>query len=383
MFGEVICLSHLRWGFVYQRPNHLMSCCARQRRVFYVEEPIFDAVAPRLDVVLVEQGVHVVVPHLPHGAGAEEVSRIQRRLLEELVDRMRIRDPLLWFYTPMALGYARDLRASGIVYDCMDELSQFRGAPAGLGERERELFAMADVVFTGGLSLYEAKRHHHPRVHAFPSSVDAAHFDRARAPMAEPYDQRSLRRPRLGFFGVIDERMDLDLVDGVAQRRPDWEIVLVGPFAKIDPAQLPRRANIHYLGQKPYAELPHYLAGWDVAIMPFARNDATQFISPTKTLEFLAAGKPIVSTAIRDVVTPYGDGGLVRIANETFAFVSAVEASLAERGTAAERARHAAGDALLAQTSWDRTWSRMSSAVLHALSARGRSEKGGMPCSTT
>jgi glycosyltransferase involved in cell wall biosynthesis len=385
MFGEVICLSHLRWGFVYQRPNHLMSCCARDRRVFFVEEPILGAEAPRLEVSLVDKGVHVAVPHLPHGVSGEAAKAMQRHLLQELVDRSRIRDPLLWFYTPMALGYARDLRASGVVYDCMDELSHFRGAPPELRERERELFTIADVVFTGGQSLYEVKRHHHPRVHAFPSSVDAPHFHRARSPMPEPHDQRSLRRPRLGFFGVIDERMDLELVERVAESRPYWELVFVGPIAKIDPAHLPRRANIHYLGQKSYDELPHYLAGWDVAVMPFARNDATKFISPTKTLEFLAAGKPIVSTAIRDVVRPYGDRGLVRIANEPSSFVSAVEAALAERGTPAERARHDNGDVVLAQTSWGRTWSRMQSAVHHALSSRTRAEveKEGAPCSTT
>jgi UDP-galactopyranose mutase len=237
----------------------------------------------------------------------------------------------------------------------MDELAAFAGAPPELTRLERDLFARADVVFTGGHTLYEAKRSSHHNVHAFPSSVDVAHFARARAGVADPADQRTIPRPRLGYFGVIDERMDYELLRGVAAARPEWQIVLIGPTAKVDPASLPVAGNLHYLGPKLYADLPEYIAGWDVAILPFARNDATRFISPTKTPEYLAAGKPVVSTSIRDVVRPYGDLRLARIADTTDAFVAAVEAALAEN--ADERRR--AADAFLANLSWDRTWSAM------------------------
>jgi UDP-galactopyranose mutase len=211
-------------------------------------------------------------------------------------------------------------------------------------------------MLTGGQSLYEAKRHQHANIHPFPSSVDVEHFARARRIEEDPEDQAPIPRPRLGFFGVIDERMDLALIDGIARSRPDWHLVLLGPVVKIDPGVLPRRANIHYLGSKKYDELPHYVAGWDVALLPFARNEATRFISPTKTPEYMAAGKPVVSTSIRDVVRPYGQQGLVRIADDVETFVAACESAMAEN--ASERVTQA--DAFLRQTSWDGTWLRIS-----------------------
>ena len=372
MFDDVVCLSHLRWRFVFQRPNHLMSRCARDRRVFYVEEPHLDADEPRIDVDNVDGGVHVAVPHLPPGTAGDGADRLLNGLLHGLVTRAQLRRPLLWFYTPMAVRMARGIPAAGLVYDCMDELSHFHGAPAELTQREAELFEAADVVFTGGHSLYEAKRSRHPRVYAFPSSVDFAHFARARSPRPEPPDQEAIPRPRVGFFGVIDERLDTALIDAIAATRPDLHLVLVGPVVKIDPARLPRRPNIHWLGQKQYSELPSYIAGWDVAFMPFARNDATKFISPTKTLEYLAAGRPVISTSIRDVVQPYGNEDLVRVADDPRAFIAAIDAALAERGTPAERAHARARDAMLAQTSWDHTWGRMHALIHEALARRAR-----------
>ncbi len=370
MLGDVLCLSHLRWGFVYQRPNHLMSRWARGHRVFFLEEPIFDAEAPWLDTCDVLPNLKVVVAHLAPGASRAESVRCQREMLDGLCEQYRISAPLLWFYTPMALGFAAHASAAVVVYDCMDELSAFKGAPPELRLQERRLFARADLVFTGGHSLYEAKRAHHGRVHAFPSSVDAKHFAASsKAGIREPDDQRAIPRPRLGFFGVVDERMDRDLLALVADAEPGWHIVLVGPVVKIDPAALPRRPNIHYLGPKRYEELPSYLGGWDVAIMPFARNDATRFISPTKTLEYLASGAPVVSTPIRDVVRPYGERGLVRV-GEGQAFVEQVGQALRDRGTAAEASRRRVALDWVASTSWDRTWDGMHALVLDAAARR-------------
>jgi glycosyltransferase involved in cell wall biosynthesis len=385
MSGDLVCLSHLRWGFVYQRPNHLMSRCARQRRVFFVEDPVFDAEVPRVDVQEVERNLHVVVPHLRGGTRPDAAEREQESLLHSLLGRAGVRQPVLWFYTPMALGYAHRLQSSAVIYDCMDELSHFHGAPAALREREIELFRRADLVFTGGQSLYEAKRAHHPRVTACPSSVDATHFEQARRIQPDPEDQRPIPHPRLGFFGVIDERMDLDLLRTFAELRPSYQIVLIGPVVKIDPATLPRAANLHYLGPKRYEELPAYIAGWDVAIMPFARNDATRFISPTKTLEYLAAGKPVVSTSIRDVVRPYGDEGLARIADDPLEFAEAVDEVIREKGTRGHRDRRTACDAKVAQTSWDRTWARMHGLIEDVLAQRrrrGETQEEAAPCST-
>jgi UDP-galactopyranose mutase len=363
---DILCLSHLRWDFVFQRPQHLLSRAAKQGRVFYVEEPVGDSSKFGTDVSPRENGVRVVVPHVPRGSDRRSAIAGLRRSLARVIDEHRLADFVLWFYTPMALPAATDLAPSAVVYDCMDELSLFVGAPPELCRLEADLFKRADVVFTGGQALYEAKRTRHRNVHAFPSSVDVDHFARARSITVDPADQRSIPKPRLGFFGVIDERMDYGLVAGVAAARPDWHLVLVGPTAKIDPGSLPRAANIHYLGAKRYDELPAYIAGWDVATLPFARNDATRFISPTKTPEYLAAGKPVVSTTIRDVVRPYGRQGLARIADTVPAFVEAAEAALAE--DAADRWR--AADAFLSHTSWDGTWTRMRTLIEQTIARR-------------
>ena len=321
---DLICLSHLRWNFVYQRPQHLMSRFARHKRVFYIEEPVFDAAEPFVEKsTCPHSGVHVVTPHLVSEAGR---IKVMERLLLQCAESHDIRNPIAWFYTPMALEFfPESLAPAAIVYDCMDELSLFQGAPPHLSEWETRLMNSADLVFTGGISLFEAKRSSHPRVYPFPSGVDVAHFMKARNLGDTPPDNSSMRRPRLGYAGVVDERLDLELIDEAARQRPDWSFVMIGPVVKISPASLPRRRNLHWLGMKNYSDLPHYFAGWDVAMMPFALNKSTRFISPTKTPEYLAAGKPVVSTSIRDVVKPYGECGVAHIADTPEAFVAAVE----------------------------------------------------------
>ena len=352
---DLVCLSHLRWDLVFQRPQHLLTRAARDRRVFFVEEPLFDDGPLRCEVQTRQGGVNRVLFHLPRGLDEAAAIDAQRQLLDLLLAEHAVARYVLWYYTPMALPFTRHLRAEAIVYDCMDELSAFAGAPPALCRREEELLSRADLVLTGGQSLYEAKRHRHPRVYPFPSSVDVAHFSRARHAQADPPDQRTIPHPRLGFFGVIDERCDVELLGGVAAARPDWHFVLLGPVVKIDPAILPQGANLHYLGAKSYEDLPRYLSGWDVALLPFARNDATRFISPTKTPEYLAAGCPVVSTSIRDVVRPYGQQGLVRIADSVADFTAAVDDALRGDRTAHQRM----ADAFLQRMSWDDTWERM------------------------
>ena len=366
-YFDLLCLSHLRWGFVWQRPQHLLSRCAQERRVFFFEEPV-DNEATHLVTRREDCGVVVVEPHLPDGVPVERRDALQKRLLDELLERERIDDYVLWFYTPLAAGFTHHLQPRAVVYDNMDELSAFAGAPPELAEREAQLLARADLVFTGGYSLYEAKRGRHPNVHPFPSSVDSAHFALARQRQEEPADQAAIPHPRLGFFGVIDERMDLGLVAGVADMRPDWQLVLLGPVTKIDAASLPRRPNVHYLGMKSYEELPQYLAGWQVALLPFARSEATRYISPTKTPEYLAAGKPVVSTSIADVIRPYGDARLVRIADEPEAFTEACQQAMDEDRD--ERLRRV--DAFLTESSWDYTWADMRELVGDTIAKRGK-----------
>lgn len=368
---DLICFSHLRWDFVYQRPQHLLKRCARERRVFFVEEPIFDNGSMRLEVHEREKNLKVVVPYLPEGL-CSEVAKLA--VLHDMVQRLIVENDIqqyvVWYYTPMALDFTRNLRPLAVVYDCMDELSAFKGAPECLKLRERELFKTADLVFTGGQSLYEAKRDQHHSVYAFPSSIDREHFMQARKTVEEPEDQRHIPHPRLGFFGVVDERFDVELLDELSKNRPDWQFVIIGPVVKIDPEILPKRANIHYLGGKSYQDLPAYIAGWDVALLLFAQNDSTRFISPTKTPEYLAAGKPVVSTPIRDVVYPYGQMGLVRIASDAREFTAAIEDLLKSEANRKEWLETV--DKFLATMSWDETWARMSRLIDEAVANRTR-----------
>ncbi len=372
---DIVCLSHLRWNFVYQRPQHLLVRCAQGQRVFFIEEPIFSPEPlGRLDVSQDNNGVVVVVPHLPEGLSQEAVNADLKVLIDGLFAEHNIRKYICWYYTPMAIAFTSHLQPLAIVYDCMDELSAFKGASPALKNNEAELFRRADLVFTGGQSLYESKVNQHPNVYAFPSSVEVPHFAQARNSQgSEPADQANIPHPRLGFFGVIDERMDIELLAGIADTRPDWHLVIIGPVVKIDPASLPQRENIHYLGGKDYKELPAYLAGWDLAMLPFARNESTRFISPTKTPEYLAAGKPVVSTSIRDVVRPYGDLKLVRIADTVSEFVAAIEKAMQEDTSASGWLSRV--DAFLEQISWDRTWGSMMQLIDSAIAAQKEGNK--------
>jgi UDP-galactopyranose mutase len=356
---SIVAFSHLRWNFVYQRPQHLLSRLAAKRPVLFIEEPELDRDGPaRWEQSNPHPNVTVLKPRTPIGAPgfhADQLTALEP-LMAQLAADLENRPLLAWLYTPMALPLAEALGPDTIVYDCMDELSMFLGAPPELLSREAALLECADVMFTGGPSLYRAKQDRHRNVHCFPSSVDAAHFRQARQGIPEADDQVNIPHPRLGFYGVIDERLDLPLLDAVAQARPEWQIILVGPVVKIDPATLPRRPNIHYFGQRSYEDLPRYLAGWDLCLLPFARNDATRFISPTKTLEYMAAELPIVSTPITDVAEPYGH--IVYLGSTADEFLAACERALAA-GTEERAERAAEMRRVLAGTSWDVTVAAM------------------------
>ncbi len=362
----LLCLSHLRWDFVFQRPQHLMTRAAATHEVLYLEEAEeADVAAPRCDA-FARDGLTVLRPVLPRGLSPDVSVAMRRALLEAALAPLSDRPLVLWFQSPMFMDVAGQIAADAVVYDCMDELAAFRGAPPAMLEMERRLLARADLVFTGGRSLFEAKRGRHPAVHCFPSSIDAVHFGRARGTLPEPASLAGIPRPRLGFFGVVDERMDLDLVAELAALRPDWSLCMVGPVAKIDPLSLPRAANLHWLGPCTYRDLPAMLAQWDIGIMPFALNASTRFISPTKTPEFLAAGLPVVSTAVTDVVRDYGphagEPGLVAIAQDAREMALQAEAMLSlPRAAWLERV-----DARLAENSWDETWGSMAALLREA-----------------
>jgi glycosyltransferase involved in cell wall biosynthesis len=373
---DLVCFAHLHWDFVWQRPQHLLSRFAQQGRVFYVEDAFFhadDNIEPHMEVKERQNGVKVLVVHLPHRLhGNEQASdQAQVQVLKQFFADNSITTYAFWIYTPMAMNRVHEFQPVLTVYDCMDELAQFKFAPPELRIREQELFKKADLVFTGGQRLYESKREQHNDAHAFPSSIDKDHFGQARNPeLAEPADQAGIPHPRVGFFGVVDERLDIELLGQLATNHPEWQFVIIGPVVKIDPASLPHNANIHYLGGKNYQELPAYLRGWDVATLLFARNESTEFISPTKTPEYLAAGRPVVSTSIRDVVRPYGELNLVQIADDPKDFGQAIAIALEQGKDADWRTRT---DDYLATISWDLTWQNMVNLMQERLAAKGES----------
>jgi UDP-galactopyranose mutase len=337
--------------------------------VFFIEEPIFGNGSMRLDVQERDGGVRVVVPHLPEGLRSEiATTAVLKEMMRRLFAEQGIREYVFWYYTPMALSFTKHFSPIASIYDCMDELSAFKGAHSSLADFEQELFRRVDLVFTGGQSLYEAKRNYHPAVHSFPSSIDVSHFGAARTITVEPKDQAGIPQPRLGFFGVIDERFDIELLDAVARRRPDWHFVMIGPIVKIHPNTLPKHSNIHYMGPRKYEELPAYLAGWDIALLLFARNESTRFISPTKTPEYLAAGKPVISTSIKDVIRPYGELNLVRIADSPTEFIRAAQDFMTKGQKDGEWLKRV--DNFLADISWDKTWAQMSDLINQAIDTK-------------
>ncbi len=365
----LICISHLRWDFVYQRPQHLLSRIAKERPVIYFEEPRHcPNIAATLEISNPLEGLTRIVPLLPVDVDGQQAQDIQAQLLERYVKSIHMKTYDLWYYTPMGLRVTNYLSPDVVIFDCMDELSAFLGAPPELRDLEQRLLQQADLVFTGGMSLYESKSRQHHNVHCCSSSIDREHFSQARNGLVEADDQKAILHPRIGFYGVIDERFDTTLLGELAALRPELQFVIIGPVVKIEENRLPKAANIHYLGKRDYQELPRYLAGWDVAILPFARNLATRYISPTKTPEYLAAGCTVVSTSINDVVRPYGEIGLISIADTPHDFSRAIDFELQRRGNAAWQNEV---ESLLSTTSWDATWDYMSSAIE---TARGASE---------
>ena len=341
---------------MFQRPNHLLSRFSKHQRVFFIEEPVFHEKEDGLQINNYNENLFIVTPYISSGLSETETFNRQRELLSGLFTEKKINRYITWYYTPMALPFTDHLLPELVIYDCMDELSAFKFAPPQLTLLEKELFKKADVVFTGGNSIYEFKKDQHHNIHAFPSSLDKSHFGLARSHKKDPEDQADIPHPRFGFFGVVDERFDIEMIDRVASERPDWQFVILGPVVKIDPASLPNYKNIHYLGSKNYEELPYYIAGWDIALIPFAMNESTKFISPTKTPEYLAAGKPVISSPIRDVVKPYGEQHLVHIVNDADEFILAAEKELAKKKKGFWLKKV---DEFLAFNSWDRTWGQM------------------------
>ena len=365
---DLICFSHLRWNFVYQRPQHLLSRFAKKRKTFYVEEHLYSNDGDGYTLEYTNEGVTRIIPFLNKENNINHDNNARLKIiLDKFFSEHQITQYMFWYYTPMAIPFTYHFTPALVVYDCMDELSAFKFAPPELRDNEHSLLGLSDLVFTGGNSLYRNKKQHHPNVWSMPSSIDKAHFQVARYMVQQPFDQEEIPHPRLGFFGVIDERFDIALIDAAAQAVPEWNFIFIGPVVKIDESSLPRHKNIHYLGGKTYQQLPSYLSGWDVALIPFAINESTEYISPTKTPEYLAAGIPVVSTPIKDVIDPYGDLNLVSIGYNVEEFISKVKQELSR--TDRKVWLHKV-DNYLAKISWDNTWEKMDELIKQELNKK-------------
>lgn len=350
--NNILCFSHLQWNFVYQRPQHLLTRFAKQNKVFYFEEP--RSGLSDFYELKSQDGISIIQMFLSDDC--ENRNLRLKKLVNKILADQHISDYYCWYYTPMALEYTSHLKPAVTIYDSMDELSAFRFAPPQLLELEEQLFKKADIVFTGGYTLYQAKKNRHHNIHPFPSSIDKEHFLAARRNTPDPQDQKNIPHPRLGFYGVIDERFDIELLREIAFSRPDWHFVIIGPVVKIDEKDLPKAQNIHYLGPKKYSELPDYMRHWDIAMVMFAINESTEFISPTKTPEYLAAGLPVISTPIKDVIKPYGEANLVYIADSADSFIAYAEKELTKR---CRKKWLMKVDDFLANESWDNTFEKM------------------------
>ena len=349
-YYDLIVFCHLRWQFVYQRPQHIISRMAKTMKTLFIEEPIYDSENKNSGtIIIVDSMLHVLQPNVKD---IESIAGI----IPDFVRNKNI--PFGWFYSPSFSPLIEQLNFETVVYDCMDELSLFKGAPVHLINQEKYLMAQAEIIFTGGKSLYESKKQMHDNVYCFPSSVDEAHFAKALNGIAIPEDIASIQSPIVGYFGVIDERIDLALLHTTALQLPNISFVMIGPLAKIEESDLPKEANIHYLGMKSYDELPHYLKAFSIAMMPFALNDATKYISPTKTLEYMAAGKPIISTKITDVVRDYSSCvSLIETADE---FCEAITFLLEKTDRLSLELEY---HKILEKTSWDVTANKMKSLI--------------------
>lgn len=383
----ILVLAHLGWDFVWQRPQHILSRLARHYPVIYINEPQVSPTPegqPQLRIVAEDGGLTAYQPRFPDRADVLDNWRevfvalardamLRHGWLRVEGDRETLTRPvILWFYTPIPVYALDSLPHDLVVYDVMDQLANFKGAAKDLPQREARLLQYADVVFTGGRSIYEARLGRHTNLHLFASGVDPAHFAQALAPQTPVAPEIvGCGHPVLGYYGVIDERTDIDLLRQVATERPDWSIVMVGPVAKIDVNALPLLPNIHYVGQQPYSRLPNFLKGFDVCLMPFAMNEATRYISPTKTLEYMAAHKPIVSTPVPDVVANWGHA--VYIADDAAGVIRAVDEIGAE-SEAARAARLAAYDAIVDRNTWDTIAAEMRRLIEEAFEQRASVE---------
>jgi glycosyltransferase involved in cell wall biosynthesis len=374
----IIVHCHLCWDWVWQRPQQFISRISRRHPVLFVEtlgpDPTLVAPYVRLHYHADHPNVTRVRLQFPMWRWGDEayVDNTRRELVKDTLRGPlagQFKNPVQWFYDPMTVrAFAGQMGEIGTVYDCMDEYSKFSEAHPEVSKRELELLARADVVFAGGRKLWESKRRHNDNCHFYGCGVDSAHFGRALdARTTVPHDlKRVKKKAALGFFGVVDERMDYELVTKLADADPQWSIVMVGPVLKVKEQGLPERPNLHWLGSRDYSQLPSYCKGFDVCLMPFALNQATEYINPTKALEYMAAGRPVVSTKVPDVVSNFGN--IAKIGSSHEEFISLCRQAINEPDQGAiERGLERAAD-----STWDRIVEQMEDHIDKALAKKSR-----------
>lgn len=354
---DLIVLSHLRWDFLFQRPQHILSRYGRYRRVYYFEEPLFGMTEiPRLHIKETPDNVLVVVPHIPTKGSPQELNLQLAKLLDELIEDEEIIEYSLWYYTPMALNFTRHLKPQNIIFDLMDELINFYEDKRQLGLLEKELTDNADLVFMNGRTLFNSKKHLNSNIHELPSSIDFKHFSLARQKLIEPDDQVHIPHPRIGFYGVIDQRVDLEIIGKIAELEPLYQFIVLGPIINVKTSELPIRNNIHFLDKKDYHALPLYLAGWDCVFMPYRLDDSTKLFSPAKILEFLAAGKPVVASPLPDIIYSYKGKELIHLAKSPEEFIKKINLALQENRNEEWITKI---DSFLQDQNWDDLFSKM------------------------
>jgi glycosyltransferase involved in cell wall biosynthesis len=370
----IIVHCHLCWDWVWQRPQQFLSRLSAKHKILFVEtvRPDDSLITPLAQMRTAENCPNITILRIQFPGwrwnDGKFVDKERRRIVQEAIQgplKGQFDNPVQWFYDPMAVtAFAGQMGEIATVYDCMDELSKFRGAPPEILTRESELLTRADVVFTGGRKLWESKRQQNQNCHFYGCGVDIEHFGKARLEQTEiPEDLRSVRKPVLGFFGVVDERMDYELIAKLADANPEWSVVIIGPRTKVEESALPKRSNIHWLGGRDYSQLPNYCKGFDVCLMPFALNESTEYINPTKSLEYVATGRPIVSSAVADVVRNFGS--VVQIANSHQEFIELCQQTLAK----ADDERVKRGLQMVGENSWESIVAKLEGHIVDALTA--------------
>lgn len=368
----IIALCHLSWDWVWQRPQQFLSRLAKTHPVLFVETYCSDVpqTTVRLRSVDAYPNLTICEMHLPASRwndgryiDGERRRALRRALSNDLAGRFE--RAILWFNDPMAVtAFAGHLGESLIVYDCMDELSQFKGAPPTLVERERDLLEVADVVFCGGRKMRDKRLRVNPNSYFYGTGVDCRHFGSAQsATLAVDPEIAELDGPILGYFGVVDERIDYELLATLADADPSWHVVIVGPWTKVDPAEFPRRRNLHWFGARPYAQLPSITKGFTVCLMPFALNEATEYINPTKALEYMAAGRPVISTALDEVKSNFANVARIARSHEEFVTLCRREVN------SPSQTRIARGLKLAAENTWEAILEKMEGHIADAFAA--------------